>query len=159
MSASLYTLLIYFRRATLLIFLILFVLQIGVSSATTTHLFPGCPTFPIPIVPDLACQKALQVDAHYDHQHETLHIDVSIHMTQALHWSLWVVSHGDMTEIASMDLPEALERPLSLPVSIPLFPPQGRIGILSTLTTPFKGIACSTYDLVETGVPFFELRP
>jgi hypothetical protein len=44
-----------------------------------------------------------------------------------------------------------IEPPVSVSFSIPGIPSLGTIGVLTTLTTPEKGVICSDWETVDTG--------
>jgi hypothetical protein len=83
----------------------------------------------------------------------TLTMNFTVGNTAAATWNAWLVSQSTATPLSGF--------PISQPITTPPVPitktatlsPSGTVGVLSTLTTPTKGIICSVYTQVNTGKP------
>lgn len=151
----------YFNKLSFVIVLIL-CLGMGIAESQPLKLppikLPPAIPEPLPMPIPLLCASELKTALRYDAAKETLNIDLSIVINQPVRWNVWLTSHGEVTSILSMTMPEKLEQPLSFPISMPYFPPQGRVGVLTTLTTPIGGIVCSKFVTVNTGMPFLDFK-
>jgi hypothetical protein len=67
-------------------------------------------------------------------------------------WTVWLTSQAEIARFFSVLLP-VIEPPISVPLTLPFFPALGTIGVLTTLTTPDKGIICAAFTTVDTGPP------
>ena len=83
------------------------------------------------------------------YQGGTLNLQFTLGANVPTTWNVWL-SIGNVTpRVWSLPVP-AISPPFSFPVPLPL-PPSGRIGVLSTMTTPSEGILCSDWETVDTG--------
>lgn len=80
-----------------------------------------------------------------------LTLDFSIQTAEAVTWNAWLSTETVMHRLWSVPLPAGLG-PLTAPLSIPGFPQLGEIGLLTTFTTADRGITCSDWKLLDTGV-------
>jgi hypothetical protein len=142
----------------LLMIVLMFCLGVRFSEANST-ITPRIKPDIVPIPMPLLCFSELQVALSYDDEREILTIDLSISSNQLSLWNVWLTSHGEINSKLSMTIPGGLEQPLTLPISVPYFPPQGWVGVLTTLATPMKGIVCSKFVVLDTGMPFTDSKP
>jgi hypothetical protein len=83
----------------------------------------------------------------------TLTMNFTVGNLSAATWNAWVTSQNTITSLSGF--------PISQPVTNPPVPitetatlsPSGTVGVLTTLTTPTKGIICSNYTQINTGTP------
>lgn len=77
----------------------------------------------------------------------TMNFDLGI--TTPATWNVWI-TFGTNSMVPLWTLPIAAVTPtVSFPVSFP-FPSLGNVGVLTTLTTPAQGVACSAFKTVGT---------
>ena len=89
--------------------------------------------------------------ASYNATSKTLTMDFTVGNNVATTWNAWLTSQNTIPSLFS----------LSQPITVPPVPitktttlsPSGTVGVLSTLTTPTKGIFCSSYVQINTGKP------
>jgi|SRR5580658_3810856 hypothetical protein len=81
----------------------------------------------------------------------TLTMDFSVENTYATTWNIWLTDQNTITLVYSASQPITTS-PTAITKTASLSP-EGKVGVLSTLTTPTKGIACSSWVQVETGTP------
>ena len=81
----------------------------------------------------------------------TLNLNFDVGTEEPVNWNAWLNSQSDVFPLLSAQLP-AIDPPISFPLSLPFFPQIGTIGVLTTLTTKEKGIICSDFQTVNTGV-------
>ena len=67
-------------------------------------------------------------------------------------WNAWLTSQDEIARLFSVLLP-VIEPPIPVSLTLPFFPTLGTIGVLTTLTTPDKGIICAAFATVDTGPP------
>jgi hypothetical protein len=70
----------------------------------------------------------------------------------AAHWTTWLTYGTTVKRLWTVERPLTKE-PVEVIRRLPNLPEVGRAGVLSTLTTPERGITCSTWRLTETGAP------
>jgi len=80
----------------------------------------------------------------------TLNLDFEVGTSEPAVLNVWLTAQAEMARLLSASFP-VIEAPIPVAVSVPAFPPQGTIGILTTLTTPDAGITCSVFATVNTG--------
>ena len=81
----------------------------------------------------------------------TLTMDFTVENTYATTWNIWVVYQNNMQLLYSAPQP-ITDSPTAISKTAPLTA-EGKVGVLSTLTTPKKGIACSSWVQIGTGMP------
>lgn len=81
----------------------------------------------------------------------TLTMDFTLGAPYATTWNAWLTSGSTAELLWSVSEP-VNEPPITIPKTQALSP-SGKVGILSTLTTPTAGITCSSWALVNTGKP------
>jgi hypothetical protein len=87
----------------------------------------------------------------YNATNGTLTMDFTVGNDVATTWNAWLTSQNNITQLFSV----------AQPITVPPVPitktttvsPTGTVGVLSTLTTPTRGIFCSSYVQVSTGNP------
>lgn len=82
----------------------------------------------------------------------TLTIELQVGTREPATWNAWLTAQDDIARLFSISLP-VIEPSISVPLSLPFFPALGTIGVLTTLTTPDKGIICAAFTTVDTGPP------
>ena len=81
----------------------------------------------------------------------TLTMNFTVGNKVATTWNAWLTSQNTMTPLFSATQPITVPPvPITKTTSLS---PAGTVGILSTLTTPTKGIFCSSYVQINTGTP------
>jgi hypothetical protein len=86
----------------------------------------------------------------YNATNGTLTMNFTVGTPYAATWNAWLVSGNTMEALWSQS------QPITPPVTVTktqAVPASGTVGILSTLTTPTRGIACSSWKEVSTGKP------
>jgi len=69
----------------------------------------------------------------------------------AVTWNGWLTSQNTMQQLWSQSLP--ITEPAVTMTETQAVPKSGKVGVLSTFTTPTKGITCSSWTMVSTGTP------
>jgi hypothetical protein len=93
----------------------------------------------------------LKNTASYNATNSTLTMNFTVGNNVATTWNAWLTDQNTITNLFS----------ISQPITVPPVPitktstlsPEGTVGVLSTLTTPTKGIFCSSYVQINTGRP------
>jgi len=81
----------------------------------------------------------------------TLTMNFTVGNNVATTWNIWLSSQNTITTLYSAAQPKTVPAvPITKTASLS---PAGIVGILSTLTTPTKGIFCFSYEEVNTGTP------
>jgi len=81
----------------------------------------------------------------------TLTMNFTVGNNVATTWNIWLSSQNTITTLYSAAQPKTVP-PVNITKTASVSP-AGEVGILSTLTTPTKGIFCSSYVQVNTGTP------
>ncbi len=81
----------------------------------------------------------------------TLTMDFTLGTPYAVTWNAWVTSENSMQSLWSVSQP-ITEPPTTVTMTQTLSK-SGKVGVLSTLTTPTKGITCSSWAMINTGTP------
>ncbi len=66
-------------------------------------------------------------------------------------WNAWLTDQNTMTNLFTVSQP--ITNPAQPITKTTTLSPEGNVGVLSTLTTPKKGIICSVYTQLNTGTP------
>ena len=66
-------------------------------------------------------------------------------------WNAWLTDQNTMTNLFTVSQP--ITNPAQTITKTTTLSPEGTVGVLSTLTTPKKGIICSVYTQINTGTP------
>jgi hypothetical protein len=103
----------------------------------------GCPNLP---------KCALTDTLSYDAPSGTLTMNFTLGTPVAATWNVWLTSQNTMSNLWSVAQP-ITEPPVSIPKTQTGVAKAGKIGVLSTLTTPKGGITCSNFAQVNTGAP------
>jgi len=97
-------------------------------------------------------QKCVLTDAPtYDSTSGTLTMNFTVGTPVAATWNGWLSSQSTVQPLFSIAQP-ITEPPVPVTKTQSLAP-SGKVGVLSTLTTPTGGITCSVWTLVNTGKP------
>jgi hypothetical protein len=87
----------------------------------------------------------------YSVSSKTLTMKFTVGNTVATTWNIWLTDQNTMDELFSASQPITTP-PVSITKTTPLSA-EGKVGVLSTLTTPTSGIVCSSWVLINTGTP------
>jgi hypothetical protein len=82
----------------------------------------------------------------------TLNLAFEVGTREPATWNTWLTSQTEIARLFSVPLP-VIEPPIPVSLTLPFFPALGTIGVLTTLTTPDKGIICAVFTTVDTGPP------
>jgi len=82
----------------------------------------------------------------------TLNLAFEVGTREPATWNAWLTSQAEIPRLFSVPLP-VIEPPIPVSLSLPFFPALGTIGVLTTLTTPDKGIICAAFTTVDTDPP------
>jgi hypothetical protein len=88
----------------------------------------------------------------YDAASGTLTMNFTLGTKVAVTWNGWLTSQNTMQSLWSVSRP-ITEPAISVTKTHSNVAKSGKVGILSTLTTPTGGITCSSWALVNTGTP------
>jgi hypothetical protein len=80
----------------------------------------------------------------------TLALAFTIGTKEPATWNVWLTAQNEIVRLLSLPL-GVLDPPVLVPFTLPFVPPLGAVGVLTTLTTPERGIICSEFATVETG--------
>ena len=107
----------------------------------------GTATISVDVIgaPPLSC--TLNLDA--DHVVEGLVMNFNFGASVPATWNVWVIVQSNVVRLVSRSLP-AIEPPINRTLTLPVFD-IGTIGILTTASTPDRGIICSDFAVVNTG--------
>jgi hypothetical protein len=106
----------------------------------------GCKQ-PTPPPPKCALTDALK----YNATSSTLTMTFTLGTPEAVTWNAWLTSQNTMQSLWSV--PQPITEPAVSITKTHVLAKAGKVGVLSTLTTPTKGITCSNFVLVNTGTP------
>ena len=81
----------------------------------------------------------------------TLTMNFTLGTPIAVTWNAWLTYQNTVTNLFSVSQP--ITEPSVTVAKTTSLPKKGRIGVLSTLTTPTKGITCSNFAQFNTGAP------
>ena len=81
----------------------------------------------------------------------TLTMNFTVETPYTATWNAWLVS-GNTSELLWSQSQPITEPPAAVSKTQAVAA-SGKVGILSTLTTPARGIACSSWELIKTGTP------
>jgi len=87
----------------------------------------------------------------YSVSSKTLTMKFTVGNTVATTWNIWLTDQNTMDELFSASQPITTP-PVSITKTTPLSA-EGKVGVLSTLTTPTNGIVCSSWVQINTGTP------
>ena len=89
--------------------------------------------------------------ATYNATSKTLTMNFTVGNNVATTWNAWLTDQNTITQLFSATQPITV--PPATITKTTTLSPEGTVGVLSTLTTPSKGIFCSSYVQVNTGKP------
>lgn len=101
-------------------------------------------------VPPPAC--VLKDSPTYNAATEILTMNFTVATLAAVTWNGWLTSQNTMQNLWSVSQP-VTEPPVTVTQTQTNLAKSGKVGILSTLTTPTGGIICSTWTPLNTGKP------
>ena len=87
----------------------------------------------------------------YDTTTSTLTMKFTVENTAVTSWNAWPTDQNTMTALFSASQP--ITNPAQTITKTTTLSPEGTVGVLTTLTTATKGIACSSYTQINTGTP------
>ncbi|MGO9084903.1 MAG: hypothetical protein ACLQBK_06725 [Candidatus Sulfotelmatobacter sp.] len=90
--------------------------------------------------------------ATYNATTSTLTMNFTVGNNVATTWNAWLTYQDTMQHLFSVSQP-ITNPPKAIAKTRTALPKEGTVGVLSTLTTPTKGIFCSSYVQVNTGTP------
>ena len=90
--------------------------------------------------------------ATYNPTTSTLTMDFTVGNNVATTWNAWLTDQNNITNLFSLSQP-ITNPPKAIVKTRTALPKEGIVGVLSTLTTPTKGIFCSSYVQINTGTP------
>ncbi len=93
----------------------------------------------------------LKDTAAYNATSSTLTMNFTVGNTSAATWNAWLTDQNTITQLFSMSQP-ITNPPVAITKTASL-PEEGKVGVLSTLTTPTQGIICSSWMQIATGTP------
>lgn len=88
----------------------------------------------------------------YDAASGTLTMNFTVGHRFAATWNGWLTYQNTMESLWSEAQPRT-DPPVSVTKTRTNLPKVGKVGVLSTLTTPVTGITCTNWTLVDTGTP------
>jgi len=93
----------------------------------------------------------LKDTATYNATSKTLTMNFTVGNNVATTWNAWLTDQNTITTLFSA--PQSVTVPPVPITKTTALSPEGTVGVLSTLTTPTKGIFCSSYVQINTGKP------
>jgi hypothetical protein len=81
----------------------------------------------------------------------TLTMNFTVGNLTATTWNAWLTSQNSITALAGFPITQPITNPPVPITKTSTLSASGTVGVLSTLTTPTKGIICSVYTQVNTG--------
>jgi len=81
----------------------------------------------------------------------TLTMNFTLATPVAATWNAWLSSQNTMTSMFSVSQP--ITEPAITVTKTAAVAKAGKVGVLSTLTTPTQGITCSNFTIINTGTP------
>jgi hypothetical protein len=114
----------------------------------TYNLGVQCLEGPCTVVPTCKLLDA----ATYDPASKTLTMNFTIQNTFAATWNAWLTYQNSIESLFTQA--QAITNPQIIVTKTRTnLPKAGKVGVLSTLTTPKGGVACSVWTIVNTGTP------
>jgi hypothetical protein len=98
----------------------------------------------------------LKDSLNYNSSTNTLTMNFTVGNTSATTWNVWLTEENTLTQMFSVAQP-ITNPPVVIPKTTSLSP-SGIAGVLTTLTTPAKGIICSNFSSINTGTPTATMR-
>jgi hypothetical protein len=126
-----------------------FVYVAGDDGTATYTLEVSCVVGNCKVIPPPPC--TLKDAVSYDTTTSTLTMNFTVGNNVATTWNAWLISQNTVTQLFSVAQPKTVP-----PVPVTKTASQsaeGTVAVLSTLTTPTKGIFCSSYEQINTGTP------
>jgi hypothetical protein len=93
----------------------------------------------------------LKDTAKYSVTSSTLTMKFTLGNTSAATWNAWLTDQNTATQLFSISQP--ITNPAVVITKTASLPKEGKVGVLSTLTTTTQGIICSSWVQVATGTP------
>jgi hypothetical protein len=88
----------------------------------------------------------------------TLTMNFTVGNLSATTWNAWLTSENTITALSGFPISQPITNPPVPITKTATLSPSGTVGVLTTLTTPTKGIICSNYTQINTGTPTAEKR-
>lgn len=88
----------------------------------------------------------------YDSASATLSMKFTVGNRFAATWNTWLTYQNTMESLWS-EARSNTDPPVILTRTRSALPKSGKVGVLSTLTTPSKGIVCNSWTTIDTGTP------
>jgi hypothetical protein len=105
-------------------------------------------TCPVP-PPKTTC--SLKDVLSYNATTATLTMHFTLGTPVAATWNAWLTAQNTMQQLWSLS--EPITEPAVTITKTQALAKSGKVGVLSTLTTPTKGITCSSWVMINTGTP------
>jgi len=96
--------------------------------------------------------------ATYSATTDTLTMIFTVGNKAATTWNAWLTSKNTITALSGFPISQPITNPPVLITKTATLSPSGTVGVLTTLTTPAKGIICSNYTSINTGTPSTQKR-
>jgi hypothetical protein len=122
-----------------------FLTEAGNDGTATYNLEVSCLVGTCKLVPSCTLADTL------NYASGTLTMKFTVENTYATTWNIWLTDQNTMQLLYSASQ-QITESPTPITKTTPLAP-EGKVGILSTLTTPTNGITCSSWAQIQTGAP------
>jgi hypothetical protein len=81
----------------------------------------------------------------------TLTMNFTVGNLSATTWNAWLATQNSIAPLTGFPISQPITNPPVPITKTAVLSPSGTVGVLSTLTTPTKGIICSSYVQVNTG--------
>jgi hypothetical protein len=91
--------------------------------------------------------------ASFNSTTNTLSMIFTVGNKAATTWNAWLTSKNTIAALSGFPISQPITNPPVLITKTATVPVSGTVGVLTTLTTPTKGIICSNYTQVNTGTP------
>lgn len=83
----------------------------------------------------------------------TLTMNFTVGNTSVTTWNAWLTSQNTIAPLTGFPITQPITNPPVPITKTASLSPAGTVGVLSTLTTPTKGIICSSYVQINSGKP------
>ena len=125
------------------------------ATTPVTAVYPGDSTFLTStsnVVKQVVYGQCTLTDSlSYSASSKTLTMKFTVGNIVATTWNVWLTYQNTLEELFSASQP--ITNPPVTVTKTTTLSAEGKVGVLSTLTTPRKGIYCSSYQEINTGKP------